>query len=426
MIVRLTAILLCSSLVAAPVEAQQAVEAELTAEIAEARRALAAREREIADASSQLNARIRRAQQAVIELRRDAAELQRASDDQTLGLEVLEARLQQWQEQEAYQQNLLLGFARRISELPPSQQNFAGAIASLQSSVAQFERRLTPTFTDHTAVEASGQAVSGEALRLGPVTWFLHEAGGGVLTPGDEGATDRLEWSFETAALNDLMALASTGNAAVTFDPTLGRYLELRASQQSMFDHVRAGGFWAIPILGFALVSLIIALIKVLQFTKLPKLDARSVIPLLQRVRADGPDTGTAPEPLGALLKLLAAPATEQQREDQLFDFLLAQRSRLQHLIGAVAITATVSPLLGLLGTVSGMIKTFQSMTVFGSGDPSVVSGGISEALVTTELGLVVAVPSLIIHALLKRKADTYADQLESTAVALANRAGTV
>ncbi|RZA05465.1 MAG: MotA/TolQ/ExbB proton channel family protein, partial [Moraxellaceae bacterium] len=85
--------------------------------------------------------------------------------------------------------------------------------------------------------------------------------------------------------------------------------------------------------------------------------------------------------------------------------------------MGIVATSAAVAPLLGLLGTVSGMINTFKMMTIFGSGDVSTVSGGISEALITTELGLIVAVPSLVISAILTRQIKTYSHAMENFAI---------
>jgi len=94
-------------------------------------------------------------------------------------------------------------------------------------------------------------------------------------------------------------------------------------------------------------------------------------------------------------------------------------KHKLDNYIGAIAITASVAPLLGLLGTVSGMIETFKMMTLFGSGDPEVVSGGIAQALITTELGLVVAIPALVLNALLSRKAKAYYSQLEAFALQL-------
>ena len=86
-----------------------------------------------------------------------------------------------------------------------------------------------------------------------------------------------------------------------------------------------------------------------------------------------------------------------------------------------MALTAAAAPLLGLLGTVTGMIKTFNLITIFGTGDAKSLSSGISEALVTTELGLVVAIPSLILHGLLSRMARQKLGDMEQTAVGFIN-----
>jgi len=77
-----------------------------------------------------------------------------------------------------------------------------------------------------------------------------------------------------------------------------------------------------------------------------------------------------------------------------------------------VAVLAAVSPLLGLLGTVTGMIETFQSITLFGTGDPKLMSGGISQALVTTQLGLSVAIPLVLFHSLLVGRANRLIEKL--------------
>jgi biopolymer transport protein ExbB len=97
----------------------------------------------------------------------------------------------------------------------------------------------------------------------------------------------------------------------------------------------------------------------------------------------------------------------------------LQWRHRLEHWLGSIALTASVSPLLGLVGTVSGMITTFKLMTVFGTSDANTVSAGISEAMITTKLGLVVAVPSLVAHALMTRQVKNYFTQLENLGVEL-------
>jgi biopolymer transport protein ExbB len=82
---------------------------------------------------------------------------------------------------------------------------------------------------------------------------------------------------------------------------------------------------------------------------------------------------------------------------------------------------AAIAPLLGLLGTVTGMIDTFHVITQHGTGDPRMMSGGISEALVTTMLGLTVAIPIMLAHTLLNRAVDTRIGQMEEKAMALVN-----
>ena len=89
--------------------------------------------------------------------------------------------------------------------------------------------------------------------------------------------------------------------------------------------------------------------------------------------------------------------------------------------LSVLAIFGVVAPLLGLLGTVTGMIETFRVITLFGTGDPKLMSGGISEALVTTELGLAVAIPIMLLHTYLSRRANRIVGQMEEKAVSLVN-----
>ncbi|MFP4225112.1 MAG: MotA/TolQ/ExbB proton channel family protein, partial [Desulfobacterales bacterium] len=92
---------------------------------------------------------------------------------------------------------------------------------------------------------------------------------------------------------------------------------------------------------------------------------------------------------------------------------VLRQVPRLERFIATLSILAAVAPLLGLLGTVTGMINTFQVITLFGTGDPKLMSGGISEALVTTQLGLAVAIPIMLLHHFLERRVDKILGDIE-------------
>ena len=99
----------------------------------------------------------------------------------------------------------------------------------------------------------------------------------------------------------------------------------------------------------------------------------------------------------------------------------LSAQPTLERFLPFMALTAAAAPLLGLLGTVTGMIKTFTLITIFGTGDAKSLSSGISEALVTTELGLIVAIPSLILHGLLSRMAKQKIGDLEQISVSFIN-----
>jgi biopolymer transport protein ExbB len=107
--------------------------------------------------------------------------------------------------------------------------------------------------------------------------------------------------------------------------------------------------------------------------------------------------------------------------EELLFEKILKVRPSLERFLPFLAITAAAAPLLGLLGTVTGMIKTFQLLTLFGTGDAKSLSSGISEALVTTELGLMVAIPTLVLHGALTRMAKRKLGLLEQLSVSFVN-----
>jgi biopolymer transport protein ExbB len=97
---------------------------------------------------------------------------------------------------------------------------------------------------------------------------------------------------------------------------------------------------------------------------------------------------------------------SRETMENAIQEAILRQIPRLERFVATLSVLAAIAPLLGLLGTVTGMIETFQVITLFGTGDPKLMSGGISEALVTTEVGLIVAVPIILVHHFLERRID--------------------
>jgi biopolymer transport protein ExbB len=107
--------------------------------------------------------------------------------------------------------------------------------------------------------------------------------------------------------------------------------------------------------------------------------------------------------------------------ESVLQESILRELPRLERGVSVMAVLGAIAPLLGLLGTVTGMITTFQVITLYGTGDPKLMSSGISEALVATKWGLCVAVPTMLIHTLLSRRVHGVVSDMEEKAVTLSN-----
>ena len=108
--------------------------------------------------------------------------------------------------------------------------------------------------------------------------------------------------------------------------------------------------------------------------------------------------------------------------ELKLDEAILSESASLDKLLWAVKVVSVVAPLMGLLGTVTGMIRTFQAITLFGTGDPKMMASGISEALVTTMLGLFVAIPLVLLHAIVANTSKGVVEVLEEQAAGLIAR----
>jgi biopolymer transport protein ExbB len=202
---------------------------------------------------------------------------------------------------------------------------------------------------------------------------------------------------------------ASSGIHAFPIDPTRGSMLALLVQEPNLKERIVQGGFIGYVIIFIGLVGVLISIerlvVLVLTGRKVQK-QLKSKNPgdnplgRIMQVYAANPDVGT--ETLG--LKLDEA--------------ILKEMPRIQRGLGALALLAAVSPLLGLLGTVTGIIETFQSITLHGTGDPRVMSGGISQALVTTVMGLLVAIPLLLFHSFLSSKSNTLVQILDEKSTA--------
>ena len=136
------------------------------------------------------------------------------------------------------------------------------------------------------------------------------------------------------------------------------------------------------------------------------------------------PDKPNKNNPLGRVLAVYNADKNMdiETLELKLGEAILLETPALERFLTLLKIIATVAPLGGLLGTVTGMITVFQAITLFGTGDPQIMAGGISGALVTTVLGIVVAIPTIVFHTIVKSRSDGVIQVLEEQATGIIAR----
>lgn len=329
----------------------------------------------------------------------------RVKDEQNLSVEKLETRLQSWQQQHNYLQHLLSG----IDTLKP--------IKSLEQLKEQIESQLTVTtfFPTKVALE-NGQLIQGKRLSFGPVHIFIKNDSSmaGLIKQVDN--QWQLALTYDEEQREQLTQIIEHKQGVLAVDATNSRSLTLNQHQESISQHLNKGGIWVIPILCFALLALSIAVVKGISLLRLPRLN---LTPLSVS------NLGRYQQNLLDIAQRYSQKEQQQIRDDLLFNELQQTKRSIERGLSAIAVTAAVAPLLGLLGTVSGMIKTFKLMTLFGAGDANAVSGGISESLVTTEIGLIVAIPALVAHAIMSRKCHHYMAKLETYAVRLSHQSTT-
>jgi biopolymer transport protein ExbB len=183
---------------------------------------------------------------------------------------------------------------------------------------------------------------------------------------------------------------ATSGKVAFAVDPTRGQLLSLLMDTPTFREQVDQGGTVGYVIVVLGIVSLLLAL------SRLVALSVMSAKVSSQLKNAE-PNTNN---PLGRVLKV-AKDNEDTDRETlelKLSEAIFKERPALESGLAFLKIISVVAPLMGLLGTVTGMINTFQAITLFGTGDPKLMAGGISQALVTTVEGLVVAIPTVLLH----------------------------
>jgi biopolymer transport protein ExbB len=201
--------------------------------------------------------------------------------------------------------------------------------------------------------------------------------------------------------------------ADLKVDPTRGNVIQQLQQTPSLVERIHQGGVVGYVIIALGLLGLLLALVRLAWLQHTSRRVDRQVADL-DDLRRDNP--------LGRVLGVIGShPRLEQldTLELKLDEAILKETPALERWQGLIKLLAAVAPLLGLLGTVTGMIATFQAITLFGTGDPKLMAGGISQALVTTVLGLVVAIPLLFMHGLVAARSKALIQLLEQQSAGL-------
>lgn len=203
----------------------------------------------------------------------------------------------------------------------------------------------------------------------------------------------------------------TSGFAGVYVDPSRGAILSLLTQRATLAERYHQGQTVGYAITVVMFIGLIIALYKLVTLT-MAGAAIRS-----QLKNLDNPGNN----PLGRILKVYQANkhVDVETLELKLDEAILREIPRIDSGISIIKVLAAVSPLMGLLGTVVGMIGTFQSITLFGTGDPRIMAGDISMALVTTAQGLISALPLIVAHAIVAGRAKTIVHILDEQAAGI-------
>jgi biopolymer transport protein ExbB len=261
-------------------------------------------------------------------------------------------------------------------------------------------------------LDRTHEVVPGTYAFFGPEVFFRPANGGqpGAVRPR-EGAPLPVVFALRDWQPAAAAAFFGAQPGTIAADASGGKALRFRETTGTVWEHVRKGGMVAYVIVVVGVVSLIMCLGKIRDLRGMSVASPEAVRTFLHVVA-----NGTAQEMAEAVnsfrgmtgelfsVGLQYCREPKLTLEEHLQAVLLRQRLHSERRLPLLAVIATASPLMGLLGTVTGMVKTFALITVFGTGNAGKLSSGISEVLVATELGLAVAIPTLVAHGFLSHR----------------------
>ncbi len=308
----------------------------------------------------------------------------------------------------------------------PQDDSLTERMKALEAGIDRLEMMIGGAVVDAEVADKDGKIQQGKLVSFGPAAWFANASGDvtGVVVIDKASRNARL---IDTGNA-EISKLIGGEEVSLDVDLTGGKARALASISNTPLDLLSKGGAWIWPIILIALISLVCAILKFFQLSKIKNPKGGWLAALLEQIREGDVSAAQATcdelrHPIGAVMKnaLTGFHKGADVVEEIIYEQMIDVQSKLQKWLPFIAVTAAIAPLLGLLGTVSGMISTFSALSVVGTGDPKLLSGGISEALVTTLFGLVVAIPALILHSLLSRRSQGIIQTTEKIGLTVVN-----
>ena len=391
----------------------------------------------------------------LLDVRLEYQEAIRKLDNRSLDLNNLRSEIKTRRDEKNYISNLLGEYIRNFqtrlhiseinkyndivneSTLAPENSNlsdtqiFSKQIALVESSVDRLTSLVGGVSFNGPAIGKDGLVKNGKFILLGPVALFSSDDDSLVgIAEQQLGSLEPTVMPFmDVKNVENIKKTVNAEEGLFPFDPSLGNARKIEETSESLFETINKGGIvgYVIVLMFFAVLSL--SIFKWIQLSKIPMPRETDFKPLLNAMLYNDFEKAksflkTVKGPTANMLNIGLEHINEDNAlvEEVMYEEMLTTRLKVEKYTPFIAVCASSAPLLGLLGTVTGIINTFKLITVFGSGDVKTLSGGISEALITTALGLIVAIFSLILFAFLSRKAKTIMDRMEKIAILFMNR----
>lgn len=298
---------------------------------------------------------------------------------------------------------------------------------TLDCAQNQATQALHPIGLQGRCVSTTGELKTGTFIVAGPCLHFKSNDGktAGMATVCPKSNAPKIILPHPI----DMYTPDSSGTTLLVQDISGGKALSLKTRKGGIKQTLKAGGAIIIPILALGVLCLFTAVWKFLHLATLNTKASASITQITAALAADNHKLAhklaqQMGQPLGPIIHegISYANCPREHLEELLHEKILSQIPLLEKRLPILSVSAAVSPLLGLLGTVTGMIHTFELVTIFGTGNANFLSEGISQALITTEYGLIVAIPALVTHAWLSRRVKKVISTLEQTSASFINQ----